>query len=192
MIMEENLEKLKDIWNKAKIDNDLLQQTNRELSEKLATAKAGTLQDTFARRIRNISFICFLLPVLAPTLYFILPFPLWVSIIYSLYGIVCFVIGYKLYRYINACSLATMPVIQAVTRAAKIRIYYIRVRIVCLLLGLPIIVMLMVLFYDMGEVSIMIGAIIGLVVGLILGVSRLLKDLSYTRRILAALSEFAE
>ncbi len=192
MIMEENLEKLKDIWNKAKIDNDLLQQTNRELSEKLATAKAGSLQDTFARRIRNISFLGLLLPVMSPLLYYMMSFHLWVPIIYSLYGIVCFVIGYMLYRYINTCSLATMPVIQAVTRAAKIRIYYIRVRILCLLLGLPIIVMLMVLFYDMGEVSIMIGAIVGLVVGLILGVSRLLKDLSYTRRILAALSEFAE
>lgn len=119
-------------------------------------------------------------------------FSLWVSIIYSLYGIACFIVGYMLYRYINACSLATMPVIQAVTRAAKIRIYYVRVRIVCLLLGLPIIVMLMVLFYDMGEISIFIGAVIGLVVGLVLGVSRLLKDLSYTRRILAALSEFTE
>lgn len=190
--MEENLEKLKDIWNSAKIDNDLLQQTNRELCEKLATAKAGSLQDTFARRIRNISFLGLLLPVLAPQLYFIMSFSLWVSIIYSLYGIACFIVGYMLYRYINACSLATMPVIQAVTRAAKIRIYYVRVRILCLLLGLPIIVMLMVLFYDMGEISIFIGAVVGLVVGLILGISRLLKDLSYTRRILAALSEFAE
>lgn len=192
MIMEENLDKLKDIWNRTKIDNDLLQQTNRELSEKLATAKAGSLQDTFARRIRNISFLGLFLPVLAPTLYYMFSFPLWMSVVYSLYGIVRFVIGYMLYRYINACSLATMPVIQAVTRVAKIRIYYIRVRILCLLLGLPIIVMLMVLFYDMGEISITIGAVVGLIVGLILGLSRMLKDLSYTRRILAALSEFAE
>lgn len=190
--MEENIEKLKDIWNSAKIDNDLLQQTNRELCEKLATAKAGSLQDTLARRIRNISLLGLLLPLLAPQLYYIMSFSLWVSIIYSVYGIVCFILGYMLYEYINACSLATMPVIQAVTRATKIRIYYIRIRMLCLLLGLPIIVMLMVLFYDMGEISIFIGAVVGLVVGLILGISRLLKDLSYTRRILAALSEFAE
>jgi len=33
--MQDNLEQLKDIWNRTKVDNDRLRQANRQLSEKL-------------------------------------------------------------------------------------------------------------------------------------------------------------
>lgn len=188
----QDIEQLKDIWNRTKVDNDRLRQANRQLSEQLATAKAGSLQDAFARRVRNYSIIALLLPLIAPMLYYVLSMPLWVSVVYSLFGVICFAINFWLFRYIKAYRLASMPVLQAVTRATKIRYYQIRTRIACIVLGLPVIVILLALLYDSGDAAIIISAFVGLVIGLAIGITKLMTDLSYTRRMLAALSEFSD
>ncbi len=190
--MQDNLEQLKDIWNRTKVDNDRLRQANRQLSEKLAKEKAGSLQDAYARRVRNYSIFALMLPFISPMLCTMLNMPVWVAVVYSLFGVFCSAVNLWLYRYVKACPLVSLPVLQAVTRATKIRYYQIRTRIACIIIGLPIIVILLAMLYNSGDAILIISAFVGLAIGLAIGISKLLTDLSYTRRILAALSEFTD
>lgn len=100
-----------------------------------------------------------------------------------------FVLNNLLYNYIKEERLTTMPVVNALERAARIRYNQQRVRAVGLLLGIPLVLALMLYIMEGQGIYTLYGAIVGLVIGLGIGIPKMLTNHGITRKIIKSLRD---
>ncbi len=188
--MDENLERLKQKWQKLAVDDEQLREANRRLSEKLQQERVTGLQDRLARRVGRDRWMGLFLPFIAPGLNHLINLPVALCIAYAAFGLIMFVLNSLLYNYIKEERLTTMPVVNALERATRIRYNQQRVRAVGFLIGIPLILAMM--FYIMeGEdgLYMLYGAIVGLVVGLGIGIPKMLTNHNIARNIIKSLRD---
>lgn len=184
-----DIDDFKESWKALIIDNERLREANKDLSEKLRGQRVDSLQQQLARRVGRYRWISLFLPALAPSVYYVLELPLWFCIAYAFFGILMLVVNYMLFSYINKFQLASMAVCDAQTRAAKIHLAMLRSRLVGILVGMPLIIMMLIYFFNDNDMGIIISAIIGAVAGIIIGAGKMIKDISITRKMQAELRE---
>lgn len=187
--MDENLERLKQQWQKLAVDDAQLRETNRRLSEKLQRERVTSLQDRLARRVGRDRWVGLLLPLIAPGLHMLINLPVALCVAYAAFGIVMFVLNNLLYVYIKEDRLTTMPVVNALERATRIRYNQQRLRIAGFFMGIPLILALMLYILEGQQIYTLYGAVVGLVIGLGIGIPKMLTNHSIARNIIKSLRD---
>lgn len=164
-----DFETLKENWNKACINIELLKADNERLARQLATGRAQIARDKLASYYRRSSSAAILLPLLSPTLVSILGMPIWLAFVYALFGIVIGLVQFKFSNYIKHCDYASVPTVEALSIAIKIARYQRYIRSFCIGISCILLFAMFYIALDRYEYHILSGFIIGLVVGLIIG-----------------------
>ncbi len=187
--MTDNLDQLKEQWRRLSVGGQRLDDANRRITDELTRRRVSTTQQRLAKRLRKYVILGLVLPVLAPTLYYVLECPLWFAILYGLFGILMMVANAFLVNYIREADLISMPVADAVRRAVNIRLWQTRIRIMGIACGAALLASLFFFIADRNEPGLIFAGIIGLAVGLSVSIPRCLKNMRLARRLEESLSE---
>ena len=185
----DDLDIIKQQWQRLAARTEALEQANQQMARQLASNKISSLQDRLANRISRLGWLGFVLPILAPLLYYLLNLPWWIAIAYAVFGIIMAALSLWIAEYIRAEDLASMPVAQALKRAVNIKKYQNRSRI----FGIAccaVIIAGIVLMAPAGpeREAILIGGSIGFVIGLAFGIHRCIINARLTRDLIKSFS----
>ncbi len=180
----DTLDNLKQQWQQMEVRIDQLADANRRLSEQLAKEKTKTIQTQLTDRISHLSWCGLILVGLAPIMYYELALPLWVCVLYALFGLAETIIQQNFASYIRDESLIEMPVAQAVCRAAKIKIRMQRSAAVGYVFAIMLIAAIAFSYPNIADRNAaFIGGAIGLALGSIFGLRRLRNNLRIANRL---------
>ncbi len=111
-----DLEEYRKSWKHAKFDTTTLDADNRAMARRLATGKAMTTKQSLGRHYLFSFVVSLMLPVLAPML-IIIGFPIWVAVIYGIFGIIMAVLSGSFYTYIRHMDFYSLPTVEALKNA---------------------------------------------------------------------------
>ena len=169
--MTDNLDDLKKQWQEMSAKLDKLDDANKQLSEQLSKSHVATYQETLSRRIRLTSIVGFLLPLLSFVLYFEIHLPLWICILYAVYGLLMGAVWLWYSYFVGHVSLLSLPLKEAYQRAIKIKERQTQLRILGVVSGV-IVLFLLGYYIDPGLwIAFLIGAVLGLIVAIIKAIS---------------------
>lgn len=186
----DELEQIKQQWQQLSARTASLEEANRRMASRLAGSNITSLQQRLATRISRIGWVGFLMPAIAPLLYYVLEFPWWVALIYGIMGLVMGAITLSIGEYIRARNLTDLPVAQAIERATKIRIFQNRARIFGIILATALLTCIILSLPSGPEREpIVIGGSAGIATGLAIGVRNWIVTARYTRRLIECLKD---
>lgn len=107
-----DLEEYKKSWKHARLDTSSLEADNRAMARRLATGKAMTTKQSLGRHYLFSFIVSLMLPVLSPVLV-IIGFPMWVAVIYGIFGIIMAVMSGSFYIYIRHIDYYSLPTVEA-------------------------------------------------------------------------------
>ena len=100
---------------------------------------------------------------------------------------------FSLARYIEKSDFLTLPVLPAIQRATKIRMFQRRILCISIPFGLIVVIPLFKFFYESpGGFSALVGGIIGGIVGLIIGIRKEIRFFRTSRHLLRTIQRYAE
>lgn len=167
-----DIEQLKSTWRLMGERIDNLERENRRMAEKLAAGKASTAQHRLAKTAMRGVYCGLLLPVLAPLLYYYLGFQIWIAVLYGIFGVIMSVANILFYRSIVKSDYMSLPLVNAMISAVKIRTNLRNIRILGISLGLAIAFSLLFDSIERYEMSILAGMITGFICGLLIGLKK--------------------
>ena len=161
-----DLEQLRNTWQKARVNSELLETDNRKLAESLAAGRAQTARDKLAGYYRRSFIVALLLPALSP----VLDFPVWIAAVYASFGVVMGILNLCFSNYIKRCDYLAQPIVSALADAVKIARYQRYLRSFGISMGGALIATMFFDAVDHSEFHIIIAFIVGLVLGVIIGI----------------------
>ncbi len=182
-----DIEQLRSTWRQMGPRIDNLERENRRMAERLAAGKATTAQRRLAKTALRGVFFGLLLPLLAPLLYFYLGFQPWIAALYGFFGIIMGVANLLFYKSIVKSDYMSLPLVNAMLSAVKIRANLRNIRILGICLGCGIISSLIFDTIERYEMSILAGMIIGFVGGLIIGLKKWREQSALSKAIIQEL-----
>jgi len=182
-----NIEQLKYTWRQMGERIDNLERENRRMAKRLATGKAITAQRRLAKTALRGVCCGLILPILAPLLYYFLGFQPWIAVLYGIFGIVMSVANFIFYRSIMKSDYMSLPLVNAMMSAVKIRTNLRNIRILGISLGLGIVFSLIFDTIERYEMSILSGIIIGFICGLIIGLMKWQEQSALSKAIIREL-----
>jgi len=185
-----NLDELRNTWQTLNLRVDRLEAENRRLAERLGAERAAGTQQRLARRYRRMAAIGLILPLLSVAIYYC-GIPLWFDILYALFGLAMCAMHLLLARFIVRSNYLSLPTVEAVAHAVRIRMWQQRMFICGEVAALILVVMLFSELADIGSGAVVSG-IIGGAVGGIIGYFKQRSLFHMSRRLLAELRRDAE
>lgn len=183
------MELLRRHWHDLDIDAAGLDDANREISRRLARGVIAPTQDKICDRLRRRFFLGLALTPLAYLMYATMGIPLWVCVVYAVFGLIMSLLKRGLVRYIGSSRLMELPVAEAYVRALDIRRRRNRLRQLGIGLGVFVIISLLMAIFDSGSQAMLWGAGCGLVFGIIVAVSVCINENRLYRRLIDSLKE---
>lgn len=185
-----DLDFIKQQWQQLSVKVDNLEQANQRLSDQLARTNAKSFQERLAGRVKRISWAGLLLPVLAPMLYFSLQMPVWICVVYAIYGIFMCILNRRLSAFILSKNLLEISATEALQHATAVRLYQKNLRILSAILA---ILLLFGMYYMLPVTEhhtfILMGGLVGLVLGLAFAIPRCITNARLARRMAQSLSD---
>lgn len=185
-----DLDFIKQQWQQLSVKVDNLEQANQRLSDQLARTNAKSFQERLAGRVKRISWAGLLLPVLAPMLYFSLQMPVWICVVYAIYGIFMCILNRRLSTFILSKNLLEISATEALQHATAVRLYQKNLRILSAILA---ILLLFGMYYMLPVTEhhtfILMGGLVGLVLGLAFAIPRCITNARLARRMAQSLSD---
>ena len=182
-----DIEQLKSTWRMMGERIDNLESENRRMAERLAAGKASTAQHRLARTALRGVYCGVLLPLLAPLLYYVLGFQPWIAVSYGIFGIVMAIVNIAFYRSIVRTDYMSLPLVDAMMGAVRIRTNLRRIRILSISLGLAIVFSLIFDTIERYEMSILTGMAVGFVCGLLIGLKKWHEQTTLSKAIIREL-----
>lgn len=182
-----DIEQLKSTWRSMGEHIDKLEHENRRMAKELAAGNATTAQVRLAKTARRSINCAIFLPLLSPLIYYYLDFPLWIAVLYATFGIIMGIANLLLYNTIIKNDYMSLPLVEALASAVKIRHTLRNVRILGVSLGLGIILSLIFDTLDRNESAILVGLITGFIGGTIIGARKWVEQTKLTRDIIREL-----
>ncbi len=178
-----DLDQIKNEWSALKIENSTLHQKNIELTHRLVTERVCTNQQRLAKNYR-MGYAGFGFPLLAYLMYMVIGTPVWLCVVYSLFGIVigCYDVWYM--RFVKQTDYTSVPTVEAINHASKVVIYQNRATIYSIIGTLAL---LAAMFYEIFIISgeeVLLGGIVGAIVGGIFGTIKCIQNHRLARRML--------
>lgn len=178
-----DLEQLRRAWQSTQVDNRRLAEENRRLLRSLASGRITGSQ----RKLRNdyirVAILGLLLPILAPSLVYILALPLWCAVVYALFGIFMATLNGLFAFWIDDLDLMSMPVTEALSRAVDILRRQRQLHMCGIICGGAVVGSIAVCAIDVAEYYMIVGFIVGLGVGLVIGLLKYRRQRRLARSI---------
>lgn len=183
------IEKLKSTWRMMGEQIGDLEAENRRIAEKLAAGKAETSKKKLAK-LAKVGIACaILLPILAPLLYYLLNFQMWIAILYGVFGVIMGVANIFFYNKIMDNDYLSLTLVKALSEAYKIRIYLRNVRILGISMGLVVILSMAIEMIIREKWNIVVGMSVGCALGMIIGIKGWTEESRLSRQIIRDLRE---
>lgn len=187
-----DLDEFKEKWKTVNLRLDKLEENNERLAARLATSRATTAQQKLARTYFLTGIVAFLLPVMSPSLVSVLDLPVWVAVVYAVFGVVMGIANICISKYISRCDYLSMPVVEALRHAVKIQQIQRTGRLAAIIVSVLIISLLGFHLLSHEDPYITVSFVIGLVTGLALGIVKCLKMLRLAKQIQQELRSIQE
>jgi cation transport ATPase len=183
-----DLEQFKSQWQSVNIKVDRLSEANRELTQKLASQHAVSLKQKLAKKYNRIAIVGLCLPLLSFVLYYELNMPVWLCIVYAIFGLVAAYMNYNLAKFILHTDYISMPIAEAIKHAVKIRRRQRKTMMFLLFLALLVLWALFAQVYTIAP-ELMIACYIGLGIGVIIDIILSTKSFRLSKKILSELED---
>ena len=185
-----DLDNLKTAWRQMGERIGNLECENRRMAERLAAGKATTAQHRLASTAKRSICASAIIPFLAPLISNYLDFPVWVAVAYALFGVIVGVANLMLYNTITRCDYMSLPLVNAIENAVKIRRQLRNTRALGLSLGSIIILSFIYCILSTFETvdnSIIYGILIGFAVGAFIGARKWIEPTRLSNEIIREL-----
>lgn len=190
--MNENaLDKLREAWKNTPVSTEYLDEVARKVSGNLETRRF----DSLARKLAGGYYKCLAasVAVIAMSMpMYALGLPLWLCVLYGLFGVVMGVVYLLFARFISRSNFLCLPVVESLERAVRIRMFQRRILICGCALALLVLVPLMAHLYNMpdGGASFW-GGVTGGIIGASIGVYKEICFFRTSRQLLNSIREYA-
>lgn len=185
-----DLDELRNSWQTLSLRVDNLEATNRRLAKELCSERATSVQQRLARSYRFMSVWGFVLLPLAFPLYYVIDMPAWLCVLYAVFGILMGLIYLCFASYISRSNYVSLPMVDAVRHALRVRMMQRRILVGGLVMGLVVIVPFFWILFGKEDPVPFYGACVGGAVGLAIGIQKELKFFRLSRQMLAELRRF--
>lgn len=187
------LESLRKAWRNTTVSTSVVDNATRTIGPQLHSRRSVGIARRLARDYYRMLWPCLLIIALCAPMYYMLHTPLWLTILYGAFGLVQGAVLFCLARYIDKSDFLTLPVIPAIRRATKIRMFQRRILCLSIPFGLIVVIPLFKFFYESpGGFSALVGGIIGGIVGLIIGIRKEIRFFRTSRHLLRTIQRYAE
>lgn len=185
----DSLDHLREIWKKAPINTARLDSNARSIEGELGRSRPAGYARILARDYNRMSWFALIVIAMSVPLKFI-GCPMWLCVVYALFGLCAVVWNFFLARYISHIDFMTLPVVQSIEKAVRIRMLQRRLLLLSSVLGILVIVPLLKFFYEAEpEHSMFWGGVVGGVLGLIVGVRKEILFFRRSRELLRSLQD---
>ncbi len=188
----DKLEELKIQWQQMEVRVNELSEANKRLSEQLAKDKTVSLQTRLAKRIRQHALAGLALPILAPSLYYILMMPLWICLVYAFFGILVMTINLDFASSIKNECLVELPVASAIRRAVQIKMGMERRVLLGIMLAIPLLITLAYALPEADRETILLGGAVGTIIGGAIGLRNFLTNHRLAKRLIESVQDLQE
>ena len=188
----DKLDELKIKWQLMEVRMNELSDANKRLSEKLAKEKTVSLQSRLAKRINRNAWAGLAMPILAPSLYYVLMMPIWVCILYAFFGILAMVIDLNFASSIKNENLVELPVASAIRRAVQIKMRMERRLLVGIIFVVPLMITMVYTLPKADREIILIGGAVGFIIGAIIGARNFITNHRIAKRLIDSVKEQPE
>lgn len=183
---DKEFEDIRSQWQAMKLDNKRLDETNRELSRKLAAERAGNRRHRLAVRYRATGILSvFLLPLLAMLMTEQAIAPQWICILYAIIGAAMGVMNLAFSFFIDGCDYISLPTNEALRHVHKVLLWQARLRCAGMILAAVVLVPLFAHFASLDDSILLVVTIVGLAIGLAIGLTIYNRNRRMARKILA-------
>lgn len=182
-----DLEKLKNTWKQldgriARLEAETLATAQRVVSEKVMGS-----QQRLVRSLRTNALLGLTMPFLGVLMLKVLICPVWIAVVYGLFGIVMAAIGFSFAGYIRKVDFLGIPVVEALAMADRIARMRRDILILSVSMGIVVVGLLMYACYLTGIIESIWGCVAGVIIGGIAGIIKLRHQNSLIRSIKANL-----
>lgn len=186
----DSLDDLKRQWQEMQVENRRLSELNATLMEKISQGKVQNLQDKLAGSYGKMRFVGLLLPFFAVLIVKDLNLPVWYGVIYALFGVLMSILFILFVNYVKQVELTSLPVTQAVSRAAKIRKMQAQLRIFAVVCATIVLAGFFgLLWYFGASIYVIAGGVVGLIIGLSIAVPRCMRQARAAQKLYEAVNE---
>ncbi len=168
-----DLDSLKSSWHNFSVSPEKVDAETREVTSRIARGKVENSQARLVVFYQKAAIFALCVMALSPNITLILHSPVWVAVVYGLYGLAMAIIDFWFARKIKRCNLMSMPVVTALAAVVNIRRLQRQLRAVGMVLGFPVVGILMCYGWsdDDGH-SVFLGMIAGFIVGMFIGLRK--------------------
>lgn len=167
-----DLDSLKSSWRNFSISDEKIDAETREATRRIARGKVETSQQRLVAFYQKASIFALCVTALSPNLYYILGCPVWVSVIYGLYGIVMAIVDFWFSEKIRKCNLLSMPVVTALSVIINLRKLQKQLRALGMILGFPVVGIIIGYAWYLSISDVLPGMFAGAIVGAIIGIRK--------------------
>ncbi len=165
-----DLEGLKDKWQRIAVKTDALEDGNRRLAQELASGRIRTAQRSLVDFYIKAGIIGLCVVALSPMIVTVLEFPIWVAVVYGVFGLIMSILNFCFSRRIARTSYISLPVVEALSLAVALRKKQKQLRAIGISFGLVVLLSLAVPAFDVSNDAVYIGFLSGLAIGIPLAI----------------------
>jgi Na+/melibiose symporter-like transporter len=178
-----DLEQLKAQWKSVDFATDNMDETNRELTRQIAVNHASSVRQRLAKIHKHTAIVGFMLPVLAPLLYLVFNMPMWISLLYAVFGLLMSGLNLAFVRYVLGCDYTSLPIVEACAHAVKVDAWRRWLLVIGWVGMIVVIVPLLTVIYQAEGSDVFVGGIVGLVIGLAIALPRCYRSYKLTKEL---------
>lgn len=189
---ESALDKLRETWKNTPVNTEYLDEAARKVSVNLDSHRSDSLARKLARGYYNCLLASLAVIVMAFPMYFIVDLPLWMCVLYGFFGVVMGAVYLSFAKYISRSGFICLPVVEAMERAVRIRMFQRRILICGSVLAVIVLVPLMMYFYNLPDGGATFwGGVAGGVIGGSIGVYKEICFFRTSRQLLNSIRAYA-
>lgn len=183
--MDYNIDDIKSNWQSISVDTGAFSRASGSVLGALTEHRISSSQEAIVKMLKTEMCIGLALPLLAVALYAV-SIPLWVCVVYALFGLVGATAKYWLIRYARQ-PIAHLPVAEGVRRAVELRRRIIRVNFAIVGPMLAVVGVLLQSLFESSHEGAFWGGIVGFGIGCFVAYVRVRMMLRRTRRLVESL-----
>ncbi|MDE6276584.1 MAG: hypothetical protein K2M06_00570 [Muribaculaceae bacterium] len=189
---EDTLERLRASWKNTTIVGTQLNEAAARVEREAAGRRSMGIAHKMAKDYMRLLWIAGLVVCLSVPLRLV-GAPLWICVVYGVFGLVMGCIYYSFARYIRKIDFMSLPVVEALEQAVRIRMLQRRILVAGIVLGLVVVIPLLMFFYELdlngSGRSTFWGGVAGGVIGGIIGFCKQLHFFRSSRKLLKTIEE---
>ncbi len=166
-----DLDSLKNTWRDFSVPDSRLENETAEIARKLSRGKAESSQKRLADSYVVVALMGLCVAAMSPMVFTILELPLWVAVLYGIFGLTMAVIDFWFSRKVRRENYLSLPVVTALSRVVEIRKLQRQLRMVSLSFGAVVVGSLMWEAYvENGNLPMLLGMLLGIAIGVPIGI----------------------